>query len=182
MSREEEVRQWLSNFIKAEWGRCTQRELNRLRSMCRRCMQMAQQEDCVREACGVGKGRGQQGFRCSRVLYHHRKRLCGGGRRPKCAELGFELYQWLVDTIQNLKCRVKGWMLTQQALLIKEDIERFAEENGVDVDLPQIEGTGWMTRWAKEWGICVRSVTLVYKVSWADLLTRVGIGCGTTSG
>ena len=45
----------------------------------------------------------------------------------------------------------------------------------VPADMPSIEGTVWFTRWRTEWGVCARAVTLVYKVSWANLLTRVGI-------
>ena len=100
----------------------------------------------------------------------------GCGRRVKFPELGFELYQWLVDTVDNLKCRVFGWMLMMQARIIIKDILQYAEEQGVITDVPQIEGTGWLSRWRLEWAVCVRAVTLVYKVSWANLVTRVGIG------
>ena len=49
----------------------------------------------------------------------------------KTPELGFELYQWLVDTVDNIKSRVFGWMLMMQARIIVKDIERYAEEEGV---------------------------------------------------
>ena len=98
-----------------------------------------------------------------------------GARKRSAQSWGFELYQWLIDTVDNLKCRVSGWMLIMQARCIDKDIEKFAEENGVPANTPSIEGTGWLSRWRLEWGVCARAVTLVYKVSWANLLTRVGI-------
>ena len=149
--------------------------MQRLKSLCRRCEKLALKEDKVRASFAIGHGRGQQGFRKSRTLFAYAKRLKGGGQKTKCPELGFELYQWLVDTVDNLKCRVSGWMLIMQARCIIKDIEKFAEENGVPANTPSIEGTGWLSRWRLEWGVCVRAVTLVYKVSWANLLTRVGI-------
>ena len=87
----------------------------RLKSLCRRCEKLALKEDKVRATFAIGHGRGQQGFRKSRTLFSHAKRLKGGGKKTKCPELGFELYQWLVDTVDNLKCRVSGWMLIMQA-------------------------------------------------------------------
>ena len=146
-----------------------------MKSLCRRCEQLAQKEDSVRAAHAAGSGRGQQGFRTGRTLWTARKRHKGGGNKAKCPELGFELYQWLVDTIDNVKGRVFGWMLMLQAKIIMKDIETFAEENNLIVALPSIEGTGWLSRWRREWGVCVRAVTLVYKISWADLVTRVGV-------
>ena len=177
MVREEDERAWLREFILREWGRgLSNRDVMRLSSLCRRCEKLALKEDDIRSAHFVGRGRGQAGFRCGQTLFPHRKRLRGGGKKTKCPELGFELFQWLVDTVDNLKCRVKGWMLTQQALLIQADIEKYSEENDLAVETPTIEGSGWVSRWRREWGISVRAVTVVYKVSWADLITRIGIG------
>ena len=81
------------------------------------------------------------------------------GRRVKTPELGFKLYQW-----DNIKSRVFGWMLVMQVRIIIKDIERYAEEEGVPVDVPAIDGTAWLSRWSREWGVCARAVTLVYKV------------------
>ena len=143
--------------------------------MTRRCEILAKKQDEVRTEFNIGRGRGQAGFRTSRKLWSTAKRRKGGGKAQKTPELGFELFQWLVDTVDNLKCRVYGWMLMMQARIIIKDIERFAEDQGVPADIPAIEGTGWLSRWRKEWGVVYRAVTLVYKVSWANLLTRVGI-------
>lgn len=150
--------------------------MQRLKSLIKRCEALAKKGDEVRQQFAIGRGRGQEGYRECRTLYPAAKRQRGGGRDVKCPELGFELYQWLVDTVDNLKCRVFGWMLMMQARIIIKDILQYAEEQGVITDVPQIEGTGWLSRWRLEWGVCVRAVTLVYKVSWANLVTRVGIG------
>ena len=147
-----------------------------MRSLTRRCEALAKKHDDVRAEFLVGLGRGQQGFRTSRTLLRFAKRRKGGGLHAKMPELGFELYQWLVDTVDNLKCRVQGWMLMMQLRFIIKDIEQFAEDNGVPADIPSIEGTGWLSRWRLEWGVSVRAVTMVLKVPWANLLTRVGIG------
>ena len=42
------------------------------------------------------------------------KRRKGGGKHTKTPELGFDLFQWLVDTVDNIKSRVFGWMLMMQ--------------------------------------------------------------------
>ena len=67
-------------------------------------------------------------------------------------------------------------MVTEQAKQIKQDIENFAEKNGLCVKLPQVTGGSFMRRWRLEWGLTRRAVTTVYKVSWRDVVTRVGIG------
>ena len=149
--------------------------MQRLKSLTRRCETLARNQDDVRTEFAIGRGRGQEDFRTSRTLFPQAKRRKGGGCHAKTPELGFELFQWLVDTVDNLKCRVMGWMLLMQARIIMKDIERFAEDLGVPANFPSIEGNGWLSRWRKEWGVCVRAVTVVYKVSWASLLTRVGI-------
>ena len=136
----------------------------RLKSWTRRCEKLAMKQDAVRTEFAIGHGRGQEGFRTYRTRFPRAKRRKGGGNRFKSPELGFELFQWLVDTVDNLKCRIYGWMLMMQARIIIKDIERFAEDRGVPADIPIIEGSGWLSRWRKEWGVCVRAVTLVYKV------------------
>ena len=80
-----------------------------------------------------------------------------------------------VDTIDNLKSRLFGWMLTGQARIIQQDIEKYCEENGVPCNLPVI-GSGFLGRWRREWGLTKRAATIVYKVPWKDVVTRVGIG------
>ena len=89
-------------------------------------------EDNIRADFAVGRGRGRAGFRSDRTLFPRAKRLKGGGNTTKCPELGFELYQWLVDTVDNLKCRVKGWMLMMQARILINDIEKFVDVAAAD--------------------------------------------------
>ena len=79
-----------------------------LKSLTRRCERLAKKQDDVRTELAIGRGRGQQGFSATRTLYPAAKRRKGGGNHTKSPELGFELYQWLVDTVGNLKCRVFG--------------------------------------------------------------------------
>ena len=66
-------------------------------------------------------------------------------------------------------------MLTEQAKVFKHDIEKYCEENGVPCDIPVI-GANFLRRWRLEWGLTRRAVTIVYKVPWRDVVTRVGIG------
>ncbi len=114
----------MSRFVAREWGQSTVRkEIARLKALCKRCRKIFLAEDKIRGELAVGAGRGQQGFRSSRVLLDHRKRAKGGGRHIKCPQLGYELYQWTVDTIDNLKSRLHGWVLTEQAKVIKQDGE-----------------------------------------------------------
>ena len=173
---QENHRDWLAQFVAQEWGRSTDRkETSRLKGLCSRCRKIFLKESKIRGELAVGAGRGRQGFRASRVLLDHRKRPKGGGRKIKCPELGYELYQWTVDTVQNLKQRLFGWMLTEQAKIIALDIEKFCEEQGIPHNLPVVGG-GFVHRWRLEWGLTRRAVTCVYKVPWKDVVTRVGIG------
>ena len=173
---EENHRDWLARFVKEEWGSSTDRKENdRLKALCKRCRQIFLQEEKIVAELRVGPGRGRQGFRSSRTLLDQRKRKKGGGRKITCPELGYELFQWTVDTINNLKSRLFGWMLTEQARIIKQDIETYCEAHGVPCKLPVV-GSGFLHRWRLEWGITQRAVTIVYKVPWKDVVTRVGIG------
>ena len=121
---QENHRDWLARFVKEEWGSSTDRkETDRLKALCKRCRQIFLEEEKIVAELRVGPGRGRQGFRSSRTLLDQRKRKKGGGRKITCPELGYELFQWTVDTINNLKSRLFGWMLTEQARIIKQDIE-----------------------------------------------------------
>ena len=173
---QENHRDWLARFVKEEWGSSTDRkETDRLKALCKRCRQIFLEEEKIVAELRVGPGRGRQGFRSSCTLLHHRRRKKGGGRKIMCPELGYELFQWTVDTINNLKSRLFGWMLTEQAHIIKQDIETYCEAHGVPCKLPEVN-PGFLHRWRLEWGITQRAVTIVYKVPWRDVVTRVGIG------
>ena len=172
----ENHRDWLSRFVAQEWGRSIDaKEVSRLKGLCSRCRQIFLAQEKIRGELAIGPGRGRQGFRVSRTLLNHRKRVKGGGAKIKCPELGYELYQWTVDTIQNLKQRLFGWMLTEQARIIAVDIEKYCEDEGLPCKLPVI-GAGFLHRWRLEWGLTRRAVSVVYKVAWKDVVIRVGVG------
>ena len=120
-----------------------------MKSLVRRCETLARKKDRIREEFAIGRGRGQQGFRTHRTLFQAAKDMTCCGRRVKVPKLGLELYQWLVDTVDNIKSRVFGWTLLTQARIIIKDFERYAEEEGVPAEVPAIEGTGWLSRWIR---------------------------------
>ena len=66
---------------------------------------------------GTGRGRTHCN-RTTQVVPKNRRRRVGGGRRVTAPEIGYELFQWVVDTIFNLKTRINGTMLMHQAFQI----------------------------------------------------------------
>ena len=54
---------------------------------------------------------------------HHRRRQVGGWRHFKLPDLREALYEWLVETIQNLKVRMPANMLVAKAWLLLQKVQ-----------------------------------------------------------
>ena len=113
----ERRRDWLHAFLFEyfELHNPSKKEIAALKSKVRRCVDTytASKEASSSYLFGkVGRGRGHAtGWRTNHVPSNVRKRLRGGGRKAKSEEIGFCLYQFLVDTVDNLCCRLTRGML-----------------------------------------------------------------------
>ena len=120
---------WLRDFCQATFGDASPNT----RSYVRRAMDVSQRRGVMGH---VGRGRHNTN-RCTRVKPAHRKRRWGAGRRVCCPAVGYELFQWLVDSLDS-KARINCHMLTHQALIIKQDLMEQYAKDGVQHTLPAI--------------------------------------------
>ena len=110
----------------------------------------------------------------------HRKRATGGGRVSKASSIDFELWQWFVDTIQNVKGRLPAWLLLAEAEHLAGDLKRWAQreiEQGnlppdFDLKLPQLD-YNWLRRWRAFHHVTWRTVNLTLKCSLVVLKRRL---------
>ena len=74
-ARAEINKAWRVTFIRQKWGQHLEyQELQRLKSLVRRCETLARKRDVIREEFAIGRGRGQQGFRTHRTLFQAAKK------------------------------------------------------------------------------------------------------------
>lgn len=90
------------------------------------------------------------------------------------ASIGFELFQWFVDTVDNLASRLSPQLMLNQALVIREDLRARAAKEDLAFDPPRLDHV-WMHRFRREYGISKRLTTCQYKISRRLLLLRVGV-------
>ena len=117
-------------------------------------------------------GRGEAGYADSSVRHSKRKRKRGGGNKSISPALNDELWNWFVDTVQNVKGRIPSEMLLAQAEVLAQDIQQqHAEqmrEGTVDTSaapkIPMIGGS-FLKRWRRKYGVTWRTVDLIYKCS-----------------
>ena len=74
-ARAEINKAWRVTFIRRKWGQHLEnKELQRLKSLVRRCETLARKKDRIREEFAIGRGRGQEGFRTHRTLFQAAKK------------------------------------------------------------------------------------------------------------
>ena len=110
------------------------RTLDALKAKIRRCVlvwEASKKLDANALFGRVPQGRGHaEGWRTTRVPDRQRKRLRGAGRRALGPEIGFTLYQWLVDTVHNLCSRLSRTMVTEKAKCIAAQVSVKYEADG----------------------------------------------------
>ena len=107
------------------------------------------------------------------VKLQHRKRDFGAGRPILGADIGYELYQWVVDNVRHIKSRLKNCLLLAQAEVLKADFIEFHrqlhESNGTLFDEQKLRlpvlNSAWISAWRKEWRVSWRARTIIYKVA-----------------
>ena len=135
--------------------------MDAMRKQCNRDMRL----DLTHESCSTDKGR----FKNK-----------GGGTKERAPILGEELFQWFVGTLHTTTCRIGSPLLLRVAVAIKNDIiaghQSTLEEHGEarGLKLPVLT-TCWLHRWRVQYGVSLRRVNLVYKVSHAKLLHRLRV-------
>ena len=112
-----------------------------------------------------------------------RRRHGGGGPGTmKCPELGAELFNWFVDSLQNIKGRIPSFLLLDVARVLCKDLQQWHEERKErgevaphsQLDLPVLNHA-WLRRWRRLHHISWRTVNLRFKCSRAVLKFRLGI-------
>ena len=91
----------------------------------------------------------------ARVHKSKRRRALGGGNKPKCSELGHNLYQWFVDLRMRVKGRVIARMLKAKARVLLQEIVHSLLEQGLVPDPPVLDNK-WMLMWRDEWKVCYK--------------------------
>ena len=92
-------------------------------------------------------------------------------RHRKMACLWFELLQWYVDEIEELRSRADSALLLAQARLIRD---RLLAMGYPEKDIPKINAD-FLRRWRHEYGISIRMTTVRFKVSLAAATARVRV-------
>ena len=110
----------------------------------------------------------------------HRRRVTGGGRKPLAPALRQGLFEWFVDSLQNVRGRIASFLILAQASVIKQDLAEFYKQEvaggriqeGATPRLPQLNAN-WLRRWRIEYGLSWRTVNLRFKCSWGVMKRRL---------
>ena len=90
--------------------------------------------------------------------------------RPKKMEcLWFELLQWFVDEVEELRSRADSTLLLNQARVIRD---RLIEQGHPPAACPKID-KHFLFNWRAEYGLCMRATTVRFKVSLVAAIARV---------
>ena len=106
------------------------------------------------------------------VLPNSRNRCRRASKKPKqrkMACLWFELLQWYVDEIEELRSRADSSLLLNQAKIIRD---RLLSQGYPPAACPKIN-SDFLRRWRAEYGLCMRATTVRFKVSLAAAIARV---------
>ena len=155
---------------------------------CRDGVSMAENADAAdRAASSQGKyehHRSGQGTGSVRVKFSRRKRGAGAGGpgTMKMACLGEELFSWFVDTLNNVKGRLRSCLLLQRAGVVAKDlmgIHQQRVEAGVvpphaKLNLPIIDYS-WLRRWRRTYGVSARMANLRFKAPKSVILHRLRV-------
>ena len=90
-------------------------------------------------------------------------------RPRKMACLWYELLQWFVDEVEELRSRADSALLLSQARVIRD---RLLEQGHPASAMPKID-KHFLSRWRAEYGLCMRATTVRFKVSLAAAVARV---------
>ncbi len=108
-----------------------------------------------------------------------RRRRGRPGRPTMCQELREELFQWFVDTIDNVKGRIDSRIVLMQAEILAQDLQavkakrvQAGETSDEEIKIPQLHYI-WLLRWRRQYGLTWRMVTLRFKCSRAKLKRRL---------
>jgi len=122
---------------------------------------------------------------CSKVkLGKERRRFGAPGRTCWSPVLMHELYEWFIDLIGMLRCRVSSSILLFQARIICSDILASVQDDinegrlpaGTTAKLPQLTGDAGMQfirRWRSYFDVSWRKCSLRFKCAYATILLRV---------
>lgn len=93
----------LTHFIKERFPatRSDKRELQRMQQFCRNVL--------ASRSGGVQ----MRSTRSKPVPKAKRRRASGGGRHQLASDIGVELFHWFVDTIRNVRCRIRSSVLLE---------------------------------------------------------------------
>jgi hypothetical protein len=166
-------RTWIRKFVYQQWPgtRNDAKTFDRKRQIVYRLLEMnKKQQNPTTTPTRRGSG----------VRPSLRKRAGGAGNRVLGAELGVELFQWFVDTINTTHARIWNDTLLLMAKRLRDDLDRIYDtllEEGQLQSKPKLPtiGTTWLARWRKEYHVSWRTVTIVYKVPRSILNLRLGI-------
>ena len=179
------VKDWARQWALREFpSRCsTDKDLRRFLQNARRCAERVQSLGAKQAEPGnVAPGRGVHGVCTHQVPLSKRRRRFGAGgpglmKHPCIAE---ELFDWFVDSLQNVKGRMPSFLLLQQAKLVGRDlqehwtsqVDKGETHPGCEPTLPVLD-YGWLKRWRRLYGLSWRHVNLRYKCPRRLLLSRL---------
>ena len=100
----------------------------------------------------------------------------------KMACFGEELFSWFVDTLNNVKGRLRSCLLLQKADMVAKDlvgIHQQRVEAGVvpphaKLNLPIIDYS-WLRRWRRTYGVSARMANLRFKAPKSVILHRLRV-------
>ena len=105
-----------------------------------------------------------------------KKRNSGAANNSlKAAGLGYMLFQFFVDHVQNLNARADSLLLMRYA---RESRVYLLRHGWADAELPKLVGNAghqWFKRWRKTWNIVKKGTGMKLKVSWKKVLRRVQV-------
>ena len=88
--------------------------------------------------------------------------------------IGFELFQWFVDEVGELKCRADARLCMDKA---QSYVDHLIDAGYDKTSMPTIN-KWWFKRWRTEFGISYRAVTTRFKVSMGKACARVACMLG----
>ena len=166
---------WLEAFIKMKWPSLTESETKKEKERIKKLMR--------RDNFGttaVRPGRPLRGSPKCGKKQSKRKRAAGGGRVSTAVSIDFELWQWFVDTILNVKGRLPAFLLLAEAARLADDLRRWVQrqiDNGslppdYDLNLPHLD-YAWLRGWRERHRVTWRTVNLTLKCSLVVLKRRL---------
>ena len=146
-----DTRDWLRQFVETHFETQNGSALKSLKHKCARSLALyeaihAKDENTLINIGKVGPGRGAAaGWWGRHVDSWHRRRLKGAGRKSLNDEVGFELYNWFLDTTQFLLSRLDKDIVLAQAEHYKKIVNKKYEKLGSKQKVGKLT-SGWYAR------------------------------------